>query len=98
MGMPRRPSGRGMAEEFLRTDEVAAFWDEARRRAAKEQQTGYLTDAWPQAVAANRFAGELAQVDRWLASLAVRRASCLDVGCGTGVWLEHLARRFERAE
>jgi SAM-dependent methyltransferase len=87
-----------MAEEFLRTDEVAAFWDEARRRADADQQTGYLTDAWPAAVARNRFRGELAQVDRWLASLRVRRGSALDVGCGTGVWLEQLARRFERAE
>jgi SAM-dependent methyltransferase len=87
-----------MAEEFLRTDEVAAFWDEARRQADADQQTGYLTDAWPAAVARNRFRGELAQVDRWLASLRVRRGSALDVGCGTGVWLEQLARRFARAD
>lgn len=84
--------------EFLRRDEVAAFWDDARRRAVADQQTGYLTDAWPSAIGHARFASELAQVDRWLASLHVRRGKCLDVGCGTGVWLEQLVRRFARAD
>ena len=85
-------------DRFLASDEVEAFWDGARGRAAADQQTGYLTDAWPREVGARRFAGELAAVDRMLARHRVRRGRCLDVGCGTGVWLEALARRFERAE
>src|SRR5262245_16554543 len=93
----RGPSLWGMGE-FLRRDDVAAFWDDARQRAGDDEQTGYLTDAWPSTVGARRFAGELAQIDRWLASLRVRRGRCLDVGCGTGVWLEQLVQRFARAD
>jgi trans-aconitate methyltransferase len=92
------PSSQDMDVEFLRRDEVEAFWDDARGRAGVHQQTGYLTDAWPAEVAERRFAGELRRVDRWLARHPVRRGRCLDVGCGTGVWLEQLARRFAHAD
>ena len=87
-----------MATEFLRRAEVEAFWDDARRQAGEDQQTGYRTDAWPGEVAARRFAGELRQLDRVLARHPVARGMCLDVGCGTGVWLEQLARRFAHVD
>ncbi|MBK7538102.1 MAG: class I SAM-dependent methyltransferase, partial [Myxococcales bacterium] len=34
---------------------------------------------------------------RWLETYRVPRGACLDVGCGSGVWLERLAPRFARA-
>ena len=45
-----------MGPRFLASERVEAFWDDARARAAPDQQTGYLTDAWPSAVGAHRFA------------------------------------------
>ncbi len=82
---------------FLDEAKVAAFWNGARKAASEEQQTGYLQDEWPSAVARNRLLGEQAQVSRWLDALGAGTGACLDVGCGNGVWLAHLAPRFERA-
>jgi SAM-dependent methyltransferase len=81
---------------FLDTAKVAEFWNQARKKAEEDQQTGYLQDEWPAALGKNRLRGEWAQVSRWLDEHAVPRGACLDVGCGSGVWLERLARRFDR--
>lgn len=89
-----------MSEErrdFLDTAKVAEFWNQARKQAEEEQQTGYLQDEWPAALGANRLRGEWAKVARWLDAYDVPRGACLDVGCGSGVWLTRLAPRFSRA-
>jgi 2-polyprenyl-3-methyl-5-hydroxy-6-metoxy-1,4-benzoquinol methylase len=83
---------------FLDTAQVAKFWDQARKAAESHQQTGYLQDEWPAALGANRLRGEWNQVARWLEQYDVPRGACLDVGCGSGVWLQRLAPLFERAE
>jgi len=83
---------------FLDRDRVAEFWDGARSAADEDQQTGYLQDDWPPALAANRLRGEWRQVARWLDRHRVAGGACLDVGCGTGVWLERFARRFRRVD
>lgn len=85
-------------DEFLRREEVSAFWDQARAGRGEDQETGYLGDEWPPSLALDRFAGEWRRVTDWLDRYQVPRGACLDVGCGTGLWLEHLAGRFERAE
>jgi SAM-dependent methyltransferase len=81
---------------FLDTSRVAEFWDDARKSADEDKQSGYLQDEWPTALGMNRFAGEWKLVESWLAG--VPRGACLDVGCGVGLWLEHFAARFERAD
>jgi SAM-dependent methyltransferase len=83
---------------FIDPDQVAAFWDGVRRGAGEDQQTGYLQDEWPPAIGQHRFNGEWRQVSAWLDQLEIESGSCLDVGCGIGLWLEHLAARFERAD
>jgi 2-polyprenyl-3-methyl-5-hydroxy-6-metoxy-1,4-benzoquinol methylase len=83
---------------FLDTSRVAEFWDEARKSADEDKQSGYLQDEWPTALGMNRFAGEWKLIKRWLDAANVRRGSCLDVGCGVGLWLEKLASHFERAD
>lgn len=85
-----------MADRFLDETRVADFWDRARRQADTDQATGYLQDEWPAALGELRFAGEWREVAGWLDALDVPRGSCLDVGCGTGLWLERLAGRFAR--
>lgn len=82
---------------FLEQAKVAAFWNSARKAASEEQQTGYLQDEWPSAVAQGRLRAEQAQVSRWLEEQGAGTGSYLDVGCGSGVWLAHLAPRFGRA-
>jgi SAM-dependent methyltransferase len=82
---------------FIDRRRVEEFWDRVRREAGADQQTGYLQDEWPSALGRNRFRGEWRDVSRWLDELGVARGSCLDVGCGVGVWLEALAGRFARA-
>ena len=83
---------------FLKRDDVEGFWDGITQGSAESQQTGYLTPDWPDALGINRFRGEWKQVSRWMRGYGVARGTCLDVGCGTGLWLQHLAPRFERAE
>ncbi len=83
---------------FLDTERVAAFWDDARKQADQDKQSGYLQDEWPTALGMNRFAGEWKLVSRWLDAYDVPRGACLDVGCGVGLWLEYLAAKFERAD
>ncbi|MBX3158277.1 MAG: class I SAM-dependent methyltransferase [Deltaproteobacteria bacterium] len=85
------------SSEFLDTERVAEFWNQSRRAAQEDQQTGYLQDEWPAALGANRLEGEWGDVSRWLDELKVPTGACLDVGCGVGVWLERFAARFERA-
>ena len=82
---------------FLDTAKIAEFWNQARQKAEEDQQTGYLQDEWPAALGRNRLRGEWAQVSRWLDEHLAAREACLDVGCGSGVWLERLAPRFARA-
>ena len=79
-------------------DQVAAFWEQARQAAEDADESGYLTDEWPRAMALNRFRGEFRDVERWLTRGLQRRGACLDVGCGTGLWLERLSPMFERAD
>ena len=81
---------------FLDTKRVAEFWDDARKSADEDKQSGYLQDEWPTALGINRFRGEWKLVSSWLES--VPRGACLDVGCGVGIWLEQLAQRFDRAD
>lgn len=83
---------------FLDRDRVAAFFDYTRSVAEEEQQSGYISDEWPTTMAMNRFYGELAQVTGWLDTFDVPRGACLDLGCGTGIWLEHWSARFERVD
>jgi 2,3-bisphosphoglycerate-independent phosphoglycerate mutase len=82
---------------FLDRVQVAAFWDQARRRADSHQQTGYLQDEWPAELGQRRFEGEWRTVSRWLDEFHVANGACLDVGCGVGIWLELLAGRFTDA-
>jgi 2-polyprenyl-3-methyl-5-hydroxy-6-metoxy-1,4-benzoquinol methylase len=84
--------------DFLDPSRVAEFWNQARRGADEDQQTGYLQDEWPAALAQRRLEGEWAQVRRWLDAHRVPRGACLDVGCGVGAWLERFAARFDHAE
>ena len=81
---------------FLDTKRVAEFWDDARKSADEDKQSGYLQDEWPTALGINRFRGEWKLVSSWLEHIA--KGACLDVGCGVGIWLEQLAQRFERAD
>ena len=83
---------------FIDQDRVEEFWDEARRAAGEEKQTGYLQDEWPTALGLERFRREWKEVAGWLDRLAVPGGACLDVGCGVGVWLEVLAKRFARVQ
>jgi SAM-dependent methyltransferase len=83
-------------------ERIEGFWNQVRKEAgeqegAEELQTGYLGDEWPQVMSQNRFRGEWRQMLAWLARWQVPRGSMLDVGCGTGLWLEHFAGVFERA-
>jgi SAM-dependent methyltransferase len=84
--------------DFLDPARVAEFWNQARREAEEDQQTGYLQDEWPSALGQHRLEGEWAQVRRWLDAHRVPRGACLDVGCGVGMWLERFAARFERTD
>lgn len=93
--MSERDAGSGKSG-FLDTAKVAEFWNQARKKAEEDQQTGYLQDEWPAALGKNRLRGEWAQVSRWIDEHLVARGVCLDVGCGSGVWMERLARRFDR--
>lgn len=89
-------SGGDDPRDFLDTAKVAEFWNQARKKAEEDQQTGYLQDEWPAALGQHRLRGEWAQVERWLDEHQVPRGVCLDVGCGSGVWLERFASRFDR--
>lgn len=87
------PSPRSLDPWTLR---ARAFWQERQKRAIPGALTGYLLDESPSGIGERRFRGEWAQVQPWLA--AAGRGRCLDVGCGTGVWLRALAGRFDQVE
>lgn len=87
-----------MTRPFLDSGEVAKFWNTTRKQAEEDQQSGYLQDEWPTALGMHRFHAEWALLTRWLDQHDVARGACLDVGCGVGLWLEHLAGVFERAD
>src|SRR5882724_10052422 len=74
------------------------FWDERQRQSANALLTGYLLDESPPSVGLRRFKGEWSQVEAWMAARRGPMDAALDVGCGTGIWLKALSRRFGRVE
>src|SRR5437764_152586 len=75
-----------------------AFWNERQKRAGLGGPSGYLLDESPACIGRHRFEGEWAELKAVLDDDRVARGSCLDVGCGSGLWLEALAGEFKRAE
>jgi SAM-dependent methyltransferase len=78
------------------TKRVRDFWEQRQRQAPPGALTGYLLDESPPSIGEARFEGEWRQVQGWLRR--VPGGACLDLGCGTGVWLRALAPRFGRLE
>lgn len=74
------------------------FWQQRQRRAGALGYSGYLLDESPQAIGQQRFRGEWRDLQAWLRRRPVARGRCLDLGCGTGVWLQALAGEFQEAE
>lgn len=74
------------------------FWDQRQRLAAPGKLTGYLLEESPEAIGRHRFEGEWAEVAAWMTAYGIGRGRCLDVGCGTGVWLRRFAPHFEAVE
>jgi SAM-dependent methyltransferase len=87
-----------MAKDKNWSKRAQAFWEQRQKKAAPGGFTGYLLDESPASIGRHRFEGEWAQLKGFLASEAVPRGQCLDVGCGTGEWLAALAGEFKRAE
>ena len=82
----------------INEENVAAFWDKVPEGEHNDdEQSNYLTAEWPTSLSTNRFNAEVRDVTGWLDGYVKNRESCLDAGCGTGTWLEHLAPRFEPA-
>lgn len=90
--------GAGTAETRAWTRRARRFWDQRQRLAAPGLLTGYLLEESPPAIGQHRFEGEWAEVQRWMRRYGVGRGRCLDVGCGTGVWLRALAPQFQAVE
>ena len=80
------------------TRKARQFWEQRQRRAPQGSLTGYLLDESPPSIGARRFEGEWAQCKAWLGAMPGPKERCLDLGCGTGAWLEALAREFKHAE
>ena len=74
------------------------FWEQRQRLAKPGALTGYLQDESPACIGQRRFEGEWAAVQGLLAGHDLRRARCLDVGCGTGLWLKAFAGQFAHVE
>lgn len=74
------------------------FWQQRQLRAATPGYSGYLLDGSPPSVGRHRFEGEWADLGAWLRRHPVARGRCLDVGCGTGAWLQALAGEFTQVE
>jgi SAM-dependent methyltransferase len=75
-----------------------SFWNTRQRHAAPGAVTGYLLDESPPSIGRHRFEGEWRQLMAWLGRYPIRRQACLDVGCGTGLWMKALAAEFETVE
>ncbi len=82
----------------MKSSTIEDFWNKTRSDASQEQESGYLSDGWPLHLSMQRFAGEFEWIMRNVLPLLGEQTTCLDVGCGTGLWLENLAPLFERAE
>jgi SAM-dependent methyltransferase len=75
-----------------------AFWQQRQRKAGPGALTGYLLDESPASIGMQRFKGEWAQALGFLVASGVARKRCLDVGCGTGAWLQAFAHEFKTVE
>ena len=80
------------------TQRAQAFWDARQRLAAPGALTGYLQDESPLCIGQRRFDGEWVQVKTWIDQRGLARGRCLDLGCGTGIWLKALAQEFKQVE
>jgi len=74
------------------------FWQQRQTRATGAGFSGYLLDESPDCIGRHRFEGEWAETLIWLRLWAVARGRCLDLGCGTGAWLQALAGEFGQAD
>lgn len=70
------------------------FWQSRQQAAGDPGYSGYLLDESPAFLGQRRFEGEWSD----FVALSPKGRACLDLGCGTGLWLPALARRFERVE
>ena len=86
------------SQNRLFTRRAQAFWNERQKRAGAGGPSGYLLDESPPCIGRHRFEGEWAELMAVLKRSSVERGSCLDVGCGSGLWLQALAGEFGRAE
>ena len=75
-----------------------AFWQQRQQKATPGALTGYLLDESPASIGAQRFQGEWGQALGFLAASGIARGRCLDVGCGTGIWMRALAHEFKAVE
>jgi SAM-dependent methyltransferase len=74
------------------------FWEQRQRRAPEGALTGYLLDESPPGIGEHRFEGEWRELKSWLDRAGLARERCLDLGCGTGIWLKALAGEFGHVE
>mgnify|MGYP001549294233 CR=1 FL=1 len=91
--MPRRPVNAAHRFEAR----ARAFWDARQKAASNAGFSGYLLDESPPGIGQRRFAGEWADFQSLLPA-AQAHAHCLDLGCGTGLWTQALARQFAQVE
>lgn len=82
----------------MESSTIEDFWNATRANARADQESGYLSDGWPLHLSTTRFQGEWRWVEQVVLPLVGEKTACLDVGCGTGLWLSHFARHFRCAE
>lgn len=85
-------------EDFHFSQRARRFWQQRQRHAAQAGYSGYLLDESPESLGRHRFEGEWSQLSAWLAVHGTGRERCLDLGCGTGLWLQALAGEFGQVE
>ncbi len=86
------------ADAAVWSRKAKAFWEARQNRSGPGRLTGYLLDESPPSIGRHRFEGEWGRVKRWLQVRVPQRQRCLDVGCGTGVWLSRFAGEFGSVE